>query len=98
MSLNQVNLLVGMRDQSGQELDRGIALTNSVNAVLSAAGYFALETPVLEQVELFVRKSGGQSNHLVSDVDVSSTQYILSANLEGQEGSNQKGNQSKSSC
>lgn len=60
MSLNQVNLLVGMRDQSGQELDRGIALTSSVNAVLSAAGYFALETPVVEQVELFVRKSGGQ--------------------------------------
>ncbi len=60
MSLNQVDLLAGMRDMSGQELDSVNALTNSVNDVLSAAGYVAIETPVVEQVELFVRKSGGQ--------------------------------------
>ena len=60
VSLDLVKRLAGMRDLSGQELERAHALTNSVNDVLSAAGYAPLETPVLEQVELFVRKSGGE--------------------------------------
>ena len=59
MSLDLVNRLEGTRDLSGQELERAHALASSVSDVLSAAGYAPLETPVLERVELFVRKSGG---------------------------------------
>lgn len=60
VSVGMVERLAGMRDLSGGELERVQALTNSVSDVLSAAGYAPLETPVVEQVELFVRKSGGE--------------------------------------
>ena len=59
VSLGLVERLAGMRDMSGPELERARALTNSVSDVLAAAGYAPLDTPVVEQVELFVRKSGG---------------------------------------
>ena len=60
VSLDLVKRLAGMRDLSGRELEGAQALTNSFSDVLSAGGYAPLETPVLEQVELFVRKSGGE--------------------------------------
>ena len=60
VSLDLVKRLAGMRDLSGGELVRVQALTDSVSDVLSAAGYAPLETPLVEQVELFVRKSGGE--------------------------------------
>jgi histidyl-tRNA synthetase len=59
-----------MRDVSGEELERAEALANSVSDVLSASGYAPLETPVVEQIELFVRKSGGEvSGSLYSFID-----------------------------
>ena len=60
VSLDLVKRLAGMPDLSGRELERADALASSLSDVLSAAGYAPLETPVVEQVELFVRKSGGE--------------------------------------
>ncbi|MDP7104741.1 MAG: HisS family protein [SAR202 cluster bacterium] len=59
-----------MRDLSGVDLDRVNSLRASLGGVMSAAGYVPIETPILEQVELFVRKSGGDiSSSLYSFTD-----------------------------
>ncbi len=60
VSGRQVCLLPGMRDLSGSRLDRFAGLRDMAAAHLAEAGYEPIETPLLEEAELFVRKSGGE--------------------------------------
>ena len=52
--------LPGMRDETPQELKRRTTAQNSLRELLSSHGYQAIDTPLLEPTELFLRKSGGE--------------------------------------
>ena len=49
-----------MRDQTGDRLVRFAGLRDAALAHLGEAGYEPIDTPLLEDAELFVRKSGGE--------------------------------------
>ncbi len=55
-----VRPLPGMKDETPQELHRRTAARDILQAHLSAHGYRAIDTPLLEPTELFLRKSGGE--------------------------------------
>ncbi len=49
-----------MRDLGPEEAETSIAITSRITSVLSQAGFSTLDTPIIEQTDLFVRKSGGE--------------------------------------
>ena len=49
-----------MRDETPQELKRRTAVQDSLRELLFSHGYRAIDTPLLEPTELFLRKSGGE--------------------------------------
>ena len=49
-----------MRDETPQELKRRTTVQDSLREHLSSHGYRAIDTPLLEPTELFLRKSGGE--------------------------------------
>ena len=55
-----VRPLPGMRDETPQELHRRTTARDILQAHLSSHGYRAIDTPLLEPTELFLRKSGGE--------------------------------------
>ena len=55
-----VRPLPGMRDETPQELQRRTTARDILQAHLSSHGYLAIDTPLLEPTELFLRKSGGE--------------------------------------
>ena len=65
-----VHRLPGMRDTAGSEYGALQATAAAFEAFASGRGYGMLDTPLLEQTELFVRKSGGElTTQLYSFVD-----------------------------
>ena len=67
---NVVLRLPGMRDSNGVEYESLQTAANAFEALASGLGYGMLDTPLLEQTELFVRKSGGElTTQLYSFVD-----------------------------
>ncbi|MDP6420315.1 MAG: HisS family protein [SAR202 cluster bacterium] len=76
--MDTVGRLTGMRDWRGADLNRANSMRARIGAATSAAGYIPIETPVLEQVELFVRKSGGEiSSSLYSFTDADGVKIAL---------------------
>ncbi len=70
MSGNVVRRLPGMRDAAGSEYRALQAAAAAFESFASGLGYDMLDTPLLEQAELFVRKSGGElTTQLYSFVD-----------------------------
>ena len=70
MSGNTVQRLPGMRDMAGDEYGAIQAASAAFETFASCHGYDMLDTPLLEQTELFVRKSGGElTTQLYSFVD-----------------------------
>ena len=70
MSGNVVQRLPGMRDTAGGDYGALQAAAAAFEAFASGRGYGMLDTPLLEQTELFVRKSGGElTTQLYSFVD-----------------------------
>ena len=70
MSGNVVRRLPGMRDTAGGQYGALQAAAAAFEAFASGRGYGMLDTPLLEQTELFVRKSGGElTTQLYSFVD-----------------------------
>ena len=70
MSGNVVQRLPGMRDTAGSEYGDLQAAAAAFESFASGRGYGMLDTPLLEQTELFVRKSGGElTTQLYSFVD-----------------------------
>ena len=55
-----VRPLPGMRDETPQELHRRTAARDILQGHLASHGYRAIDTPLLEPTELFLRKSGGE--------------------------------------
>lgn len=49
-----------MRDLTGRDWERLRRITEALEAFLAERGYSVIETPLLEETELFVRKSGGE--------------------------------------
>ena len=65
-----VQRLPGMRDAAGSEYGAIQAAAAAFETFAAARGYGMLDTPLLEQTELFVRKSGGElTTQLYSFVD-----------------------------
>ena len=55
-----IRRLPGMRDETPHELKRRTTVQDSLRERLSSHGYRAIDTPLLEPTELFLRKSGGE--------------------------------------
>ena len=55
-----IRRLPGMRDEPSEELGRRNSLQKTLREHLSSHGYRAIDTPLLEPTELFLRKSGGE--------------------------------------
>ena len=60
MTTRQIQRLQGMRDFTGHAHERIRQAIETLGAYLSERGYAALETPLLEETEIFIRKSGGE--------------------------------------
>ena len=57
--MDPVKRLPGMRDQSGLEYEELRSAAGILGSFFRDRGYEPIDTPMLEQTELFVRKSGG---------------------------------------
>jgi len=57
---SKVYRLAGMADATGKPLQKLTGATERFSALLEQEGYAAIDTPVVEETELFVRKSGGE--------------------------------------
>ena len=78
MSGRKIDRLPGMRDRAGDPFVRFAGLRDAVLAHLSEAGYEPIDTPLLEDAELFVRKSGGElASRLYTFVDPGGNQVGL---------------------
>ncbi len=60
MGTRQIKLLKGMKDSTGTNLLRAIEVQQVAMNYLKDAGYSPVDTPLIEESELFVRKSGGE--------------------------------------
>ena len=70
MTISPVQRLPGMRDFAAQAYRRLRDGTERVTSFLADNGYEMIETPLLEEAELFVRKSGGElTSRLYTFVD-----------------------------
>lgn len=70
MSSTQVGRLPGMRDLRGGAYRRIKEVADRLDAFAEGRGYEAVQTPLLEETELFARKSGGElTGQLYSFVD-----------------------------
>lgn len=70
MSSTQVGRLPGMRDLRGGAYRRIKEVADRLDSFAEERGYEAVQTPVLEETELFARKSGGElTGQLYSFVD-----------------------------
>ena len=70
MGSSQIQRLAGMRDFAGGAYETRREATERLGAYLGDNGYDLIDTPLLEDTELFVRKSGGElASRLYSFVD-----------------------------
>ena len=60
MRSSQVSRLPGMRDVTGRAYQRAREVVGRFEDHLRGKGYEAVDTPLLEEAELFARKSGGE--------------------------------------
>ena len=59
LARRRINRLPGVRDVTGSDYHRFARATDTLRVHLSDAGYQVIDTPLLEETELFIRKSGG---------------------------------------
>lgn len=60
MTTNRVQKLPGMRDVSISSFNLNEVATSAISKILINKGYEQIDTPLLEEAELFVRKFGGE--------------------------------------
>ena len=60
MTRRRINRLPGMADVMGRDHQVLSEAVGTLKSFLSEAGYGPIDTPLLEETELFVRKSGGE--------------------------------------
>lgn len=70
MKFNQINNLPGMSDNWGDCATQTYKVRDDLNKLYTQHGYEFIETPILEESELFIRKSGAElTTKLFSFVD-----------------------------
>ena len=75
---NRIKILSGMSDSVGEVNTRLRNAVESMGLILEEQDYMSIETPILEETELFVRKSGGYMNSMLySFVDADGKQVSL---------------------
>ncbi len=78
MRSSQVRRLSGMRDVGGATYERMRDVLSGLRALAGRRGYEVIDTPVLEDTELFARKSGGElTGQLYTFVDNGGRQISL---------------------
>lgn len=74
----QIDRLPGMNDSAGAKIECLKETAGSLGAFLQGESYTLIDTPVLEETELFVRKSGGEiTSRLYSFADPGGRQVSL---------------------
>lgn len=69
MASSQVRSLPGMIDMTGDSYEQSKRVTRTLGAYFAHRGYGPIDTPIVEDAELFVRKSGGELSGMLYTFD-----------------------------
>ena len=59
LSERNIHILKGLRDLVGSNYNRIVSISGALRKFFNEYGYSIIDTPLLENTELFIRKSGG---------------------------------------
>ena len=69
MPSSQILSLPGMADVTGGPFERSAKIVDALGAYYASSGYAPIDTPIVEDAELFVRKSGGELSGMLYTFD-----------------------------
>ena len=69
MPSSEILSLPGMADVTGGSFERSAKIVNALGAYYARRGYAPIDTPIVEDAELFVRKSGGELSGMLYTFD-----------------------------
>ena len=69
MPSSQILSLPGMADVTGGSHERSAKVVDALGAYYASRGYAPIDTPIVEDAELFVRKSGGELSGMLYTFD-----------------------------
>ena len=69
MPSSQILSLSGMADVTGGSFERTAKIVDALGAYYASRGYAPIDTPIVEDAELFVRKSGGELSGMLYTFD-----------------------------
>ncbi|MXY43167.1 MAG: histidine--tRNA ligase family protein [Dehalococcoidia bacterium] len=69
MPSSQILSLPGMADVTGGSFERSAKIVDALGAYYARRGYAPINTPIVEDAELFVRKSGGELSGMLYTFD-----------------------------
>ena len=69
MPSSQILSLPGMADVTGGSFERSAKVADALGAYYASGGYAPIDTPIVEDAELFVRKSGGELSGMLYTFD-----------------------------
>ena len=69
MPSSQILSLPGMADVTGGSYERSAKVVDALDAYYTSRGYAPIDTPIVEDAELFVRKSGGELSGMLYTFD-----------------------------
>ena len=69
MPSSQILSLPGMADVTGGSHERSTQVVDALGAYYASRGYAPIDTPIVEDAELFVRKSGGELSGMLYTFD-----------------------------
>ena len=69
MPSSQILSLPGMADVTGGSHERSAKIVDALGAYYASRGYAPIDTPIVEDAELFVRKSGGELSGMLYTFD-----------------------------
>ena len=69
MPSSQILSLPGMADVTGGSYERSAKIVDALGAYYASRGYAPIDTPIVEDAELFVRKSGGELSGMLYTFD-----------------------------
>ena len=69
MPSSQILSLPGMADVTGGSFERSTRVVDALGAYYASRGYAPIDTPIVEDAELFVRKSGGELSGMLYTID-----------------------------
>ena len=69
MPSSQILSLPGMADVTGGSFERSAKIVDALGAYYASRGYAPIDTPIVEDADLFVRKSGGELSGMLYTFD-----------------------------